>query len=165
MGAGKSSIGLGVARKLNLAFVDTDDLIHKKEKMSINDIFKKYGESKFRLLEKECLHSLTFGGASSAIVSTGGGTPVFFDNMEFMNTHGKTIWLDTPLDEIILRLKNMKDDRPLINSLADHQVTSHLKQMYQSRLPYYQKAHFKVDNVGYDDDIIDRIVQIIKQEL
>ena len=107
-GSLKSSIGLGAARKLDFSFIDLDDYIRKSEKFSINEIFKKMGEQGFRELEKKYLRSLNFDGMDNVIVSTGGGTPAFNDNMDYMNDNGTAIWLETSVSEIVERLKDMQ---------------------------------------------------------
>ena len=165
MGVGKSSIGLGAARKLNFMFIDLDDHIRKMENKSINEIFKIHGEAKFRDMEKKYLRSLDFGGASHAIVSTGGGTPAFHENMDFMNQHGRTIWFQTPVAEIVERLKDMKDDRPLINSLKDNMIEDQLSKLYASRVPIFEKAILKIENTGYDYEVIEKLTTLIKDDL
>jgi len=165
MGVGKSSIGLGAARKLDFAFVDLDDYIRKHENQSINDIFKNKGETAFREMEHQYLTRLEFGDAPFALVSTGGGTPVYHDNMEYMNSHGRTIWLETPLSIIIERLKDMKDDRPLISSIQNQKMEEHLRKMYESRLPYFNKANLKLQNIGYDHEVIDKLVGLIRNDI
>lgn len=165
MGVGKSSIGLGAARKLDFAFVDLDDYIRKHENQSINEIFKNKGESAFREMEHRYLTQLEFADAPFALVSTGGGTPVYHNNMEYMNSHGRTIWLDTPLSIIIERLKDMKDDRPLISSIQDQKMEEHLKKMYESRLPYFNKADLTLKNIGYDHEVIDNLVEMIRKDI
>jgi shikimate kinase len=164
MGVGKSSIGLGAASRLSIPFIDLDDRIRKGENKSISEIFKIYGEDGFRNLEKNYLHSIDFAGNNHAVVSTGGGTPAFFDNMEYMNKNGKTIWLETPFDIIIDRLKDMRDDRPLLTSMSDQQVALHFSQLFKNRLPFYQKAHYRLENIGYDDEIIAKLVKIIQDD-
>ncbi len=164
MGVGKSSIGLGAASKLSIPFIDLDDRIRKGENKSISELFKIHGESGFRNLEKNYLHSIDFAENNLAVVSTGGGTPAFFDNMDFMNKNGITIWLETPFDIIIDRLKDMRDDRPLIASMSDQQVALHFSQLFKNRLPFYQRAHYRLENIGYDDEIIAKLVKIIQDD-
>ena len=165
MGVGKSSIGLGAARKLNITFVDLDDHIRKVENKSINEIFKSHGEQKFREMEMKYLRELDFDGAPVAIVSTGGGTPAFNDNMDFMNQNGRTIWFQTPVSEIVERLKDMKDDRPLINTVKNNMMEEQLKKIYEARLPIFEKANFILENVGYDYEVIEKLVDLITSDL
>ena len=165
MGVGKSSIGLGAARKLNITFVDLDDHIRKVENKSINEIFKSHGEQKFREMEMKYLRELDFDGAPVAIVSTGGGTPAFNDNMDFMNQNGRTIWFQTPVSEIVERLKDMKDDRPLINTVKNNMMEEQLKKIYEARLPIFEKANFILENVGYDYEVIEKLVDLITSDV
>ncbi len=165
MGVGKSSIGLGAARHLLIPFVDLDDYIRKNENSSITEIFKTKGESGFRNMEKKFLRELEFGDAASAIVCTGGGTPGYFDNMDYMNKTGTTIFLKTPIEEIIERLKGMNDDRPLLQSMEGDEMAVQLNQIYENRLPYYQKAKYTLENIGYDQDVIEKLIELIRKDM
>ena len=164
MGVGKSSIGLGAARKLDFSFIDLDDYIRKSEKFSITEIFKKMGEQGFRELEKKYLRSLNFDGMDNVIVSTGGGTPAFNDNMDYMNDNGTAIWLETSVSEIVERLKDMQDDRPLISSMKGNQLELQLQAMYDLRLPEFEKAKLRLENVGYDYQVIEKLVSMIEED-
>lgn len=165
MGVGKSSIGLGAARHILSPFIDLDDYIRKNENSSITEIFKTKGESGFRKLEKKYLRELEFGNAPSAIVCTGGGTPAYFDNMDYMNKTGTTIFLKTPIEEIIARLKDINDDRPLLQSMEGDEMAAQLTKIYESRLPYYQKAKYTLENIGYDQDVIEKLMELIKKDM
>lgn len=165
MGTGKSVIGLGASRILNLPFLDMDEYITGTEQKTINEIFSTYGEDYFRDLEKNYLQNLNFEEAPVAIVSTGGGAPAFLDNMDFMNRHGRTIWIDSPLPVIFERLKNMKTDRPLIKQLEGSVLEEKLNLIYESRAPIYGTAHFTIENTGYSHEAIDQLVQLITVDL
>ena len=149
MGVGKSSIGLGAARKLDFSFIDLDDYIRKSEKFSLNEIFKKMGEQGFRELEKKYLRSLNFDG---------------MDNMDYMNDNGTAIWLETSVSEIVERLKDMQDDRPLISSMKGNQLELQLQAMYDLRLPEFEKAKLRLENVGYDYQVIEKLVSMIEED-
>src|SRR5688572_1061429 len=97
-GSGKSTIGKQLSNLLNLPLVDTDDLIIQKEKSTIEEIFKYHGENYFRELEKKTLHELI--ASDKLIISTGGGLPCFFDNMEVINKNGISIYLNVSPESI-----------------------------------------------------------------
>src|SRR5271156_994519 len=97
MGSGKTHWGSRLAEKMQMPFFDLDSVIVQKEQKSIADIFTEKGEEYFRYLEKEILEELVLG-EERFILSLGGGTPCFFNNIEFMKKHGKVIWLNTSVE-------------------------------------------------------------------
>ncbi len=165
MGAGKSVIGIGAAQKLNIPFVDLDEQITGAEGKSISEIFNFYGEEYFRELEKKYLQNMSLREENCVIVSTGGGAPAFFDNMEFMNKNGRTIWVDTPLPLIFQRLKGMNAERPLIAQFEGSVLEEQLTLIYESRAPIYGKAHLRIENIGDAHDVIRLLVNVIINDL
>ncbi len=140
MGSGKSTVGRILAEKLNMNFVDVDQLIEEEEKMKISDIFKKKGEKYFRELERRKIKDLTKG--ENLVISTGGGLGADRENMDLMKKTGFVVWLDVSLDEIIKRCEGDKN-RPLLN-----QSYENIKKLYEKRKPVYKMAHIhiKTDN-------------------
>jgi len=145
-GCGKSTLGKQLAEKLKLPFVDLDAEIEKSVGITIKGIFKKYGESFFRKEESEQLHR--FGeGYDDFVMATGGGVPVFFDNMKFMNQHGRTIFLDVPAREIAQRiLKTKLDERPLLGSTHPDELKDQIEFLRSQRISFYQQAHIRLIN-------------------
>lgn len=90
MGAGKTTLGKAFARELNIPFIDLDWYIEERLHKSIRELFIERGEASFRELERTMLHEVA--EFENVIISTGGGTPCFFDNMEYMNEHGQTVF-------------------------------------------------------------------------
>jgi shikimate kinase len=121
MGAGKTHWGRELSRKLNLPFFDLDEQVVSREDKSISDIFSEKGEEYFRLLEKETLHIIT-ESHDSFIMACGGGSPCYFNNLDYMNQAGTTVWINTPIDVLFKRLLEEKNERPLIRSLTDDQL-------------------------------------------
>lgn len=142
MGSGKTKTAEALGKLLKIEVLDLDTLISEKESMSISDIFKIKGEAYFRQLEREQLHQT--GQMSSAVISTGGGTPCYFNNMEWMNEQGITVYLEASPGLLFHRLSSSKAGRPLIEKLDDvglmEQISGHLLQ----RIPFYQKAKIVV---------------------
>ncbi len=138
MGAGKSYIGKQLSKKLTISFTDLDEEIEKGEKMSIADIFELYGETHFRSLEKKYLHRSS--SQNNTIIATGGGTPCFNDNMEWINSNGWSIYLKASPSLLIHRLKAELDKRPILKGLSDIELESKLEEMLGQRECYYQKA-------------------------
>ena len=101
MASGKTYWGLIIARVTGLPFTDLDTEIEEMATKSVHAIFADHGEEFFREAERDALHALET--APPGIVATGGGTPCFFDNMDWMNAHGRTIYLETPADVLLAR--------------------------------------------------------------
>ena len=144
-GSGKSTLGKAMARLMHYTFVDLDDRIIRQESMSIPEIFEQKGETYFRQAEQQALQS-TFQ-EQNILVATGGGAPCFFDNMEQINAHGSSIFLNIPLPQIARRLlpgKNKETIRPLFAGKTEAQIKESLQQMWERRYPYYQKAHLHI---------------------
>lgn len=139
MGAGKTTVGKYAARANNLTFLDLDKYLEMRLETSIPDIFQQHGEDWFRAKEKEMLHEVISLSDDDYLISTGGGTPCFFDNMVQMNSSGQTIYLDLSANRLTDRLRNSKSKRPLISNLGgDLQVFVHKKLM--ERAEFYSQA-------------------------
>ena len=137
--SGKTTLGKKLAKLLNYEFLDTDDLIKRRERVSIEEIFDKRGESAFRLLEKEILESLN--ESKQKVISTGGGLPCFHGNMDTMNAFGTTIFLDVPIADLRTRLgHDGQENRPLTRGKKGQELYEFLEKKYQERSPFYNKA-------------------------
>lgn len=163
MGVGKSSIGLKAALDSGIPFIDLDAQIVKKKKKSISDIFKESGENGFRTLEKKYLREIDFGVQPYGLVSTGGGTPAYFDNASYMNESGTMVWLDTPFEIITARLKEEQEHRPLLEGVPTDNLLQHIKSIFLERKPFYQQTKYKIDNSGYDYEAVESLKQIIQE--
>lgn len=157
MGVGKTSIGKKIANRLNVPFLDTDELIEQKVGTSIAEYFTNFGESAFRNLEKQLLIDYRF---ENAVVATGGGLPCYFDNMEVMNKKGVTVFLNRPAKELQQRLINAKKQRPLIRELRDDELLDYISTKLNERLPFYEKAHITLDR---NSQTVDKILNEIKK--
>jgi len=131
-GAGKSTVGKFLAHEMVCSFVDLDLVIEQTAGMPVPEIFAKNGEAYFRLLEKAALRSLP---VEKSVVATGGGAPCFHGNMDWMNQHGITLFLNPPID-IILKRVEKQGDRPLLAGNAREKLTL----LAEERLPYYRQA-------------------------
>ena len=132
MGAGKTTVGKQLASKCGKQFADTDAMIVEKEKMSINDIFAKYGESHFRTIETNLLKEIT-DSMSSYVISCGGGLPLKEENRAYLKRLGKVIYLKADESDIIKRLKN-DNTRPLLKGPKD-EVRAKVHGMLEIRNP------------------------------
>ena len=146
MGSGKTTIGRLVAERMNMNFTDMDELIERKAGKSVSEIFSDLGEDKFRELERNCL--LEVAGYEQTIISTGGGAPCFFDNMEYMNGCGQTVFLDVHPDILFRRLRVAKQQRPILQGKTDEDLRTFIVEALDKREPFYSQARYRFD-AGY----------------
>lgn len=159
MGCGKSTLGKKLARRLGGTFVDTDSLVEAREGASVADVFRYEGEQRFREVERAVLDGVIAAG-EAAVVSTGGGLPVWGDNMACMNAAGCTVYLRRSAQEIAGRLSPYgRRKRPRLRDLDDEQLVAFMERDMATREPYYAQATLAVDcNGRSDDEILDYIL-------
>lgn len=138
MGAGKTSLGKKIAKKMGIPFVDSDREIELHFKKSIGDIFTEHGESHFRVLETDFIESMNERG--EFVLATGGGMPCFGRNMELLNEMGTTFYLERSPRELAHRLRNAKGRRPLIEGLEMNELVTFIEERLSVREEYYRKA-------------------------
>ena len=143
MASGKSTFGKELAKDKGLPFLDLDESVEFREGRSISEIFAKEGEEYFRKREREILHEIC-NGADEFVLATGGGTPCFFDNMDYMNQAGTTVFLNTSPLVIVDRLKRQRADRPLLAMYSDDELEFFVREHLESRLSFYLKAKEQV---------------------
>ncbi|WP_353959769.1 shikimate kinase [Belliella kenyensis] len=143
-GSGKSTFGKNLARTLNFAFVDLDHQIEIGESMQIKEIFEKKGEGRFRELETNYLNKI-LNQVEGFVLSTGGGTPCFNDNMNIINKLGVSVYLDVSLETILHRLtRDHANQRPMFSGLDAGEIILKLKDLLASREGYYHQAKIKL---------------------
>jgi shikimate kinase len=153
MAAGKSSVARALATRLGWDAEDIDDLIEKREHMTVADIFARHGEPYFRQVEREMLHLMR--PLRHVVVATGGGTFVDPDNQHLINLDGVSVWLDLPLAEIIPRMP-LDGRRPLA---ADRAA---LERLYATRVDAYRRAQVRVDTSRLSlPEVVDRIIDAV----
>ena len=145
MGSGKTHWGRQLASKLQIPFFDLDELISQGENKSIAEIFSDSGEEYFRMRERETLSSI-IDEYPSVVLSTGGGTPCFFNNIEKMKKYGIVVWLNTDVEIILQRLMKEKEKRPLIREIPDEQLKTYIIRKLNKRRMYYELANVVLDN-------------------
>lgn len=165
MGAGKTTLGKAFARALGLTFVDLDWYIEERFHKSIRQLFAERGEEGFRELEKRMLHEA--GDFEDVVISVGGGTPCFFDNMEYMNEAGETVFLDVNLQVLFRRLKVAKQQRPLLDGKTDEGLKAFIQEALQKRLPFYTKAKHTFNGERLEDrhqiqQSVERLKELLK---
>lgn len=138
MGSGKSYWAQQIAAATHFDWMDLDAEIEKENIMTIKEIFETEGEEFFRVREKKALHQLA--KYKNIIIATGGGTPCFYDNMNWMNANGITIFINEPIGILVQRLQSEKSHRPLISSSSDEDLHYFLENKLSQRLPFYSQA-------------------------
>jgi len=161
MGSGKSVVGKALATKLNLEFFDLDQQIQDSAGMTIPELFKQYGEIKFRKLERELLLQ-TLESRIGFVLALGGGTPVYYDNMKQVNTHSTSFYLRSNLKFLAERLEKEKSKRPLIAHLKDEELPEFIAKHLFERRNFYEQAHHTVD-IGSKsvDEITQEIIHLL----
>lgn len=160
MGCGKSKLGKAVANKLGLPFLDLDDLIEVKNQMSIPELFAAFGEDGFREREKQTLQEGAI--ANDAIIATGGGAPCFFDNMDWMNKNGVTVFIDTPVKVLADRLINARVERPLVKGKSYEELVVFIETKLEERRPFYSQAQVILKGVDLSaDDLVGAIKSLV----
>ncbi|TVZ17327.1 shikimate kinase [Maribacter sp. MAR_2009_72] len=144
MGSGKTTIGRIVANHLGIKFLDLDEYIEEQEKMTVANIFRERGELYFRKKEREYLADI-FLRKDNFVLSLGGGTPCFGDNMQLVNKQTKnSFYLNIHIDELTNRLKQEKEHRPMIAHLANEEVQEFIGKHLFERSYFYNMAHQKI---------------------
>jgi shikimate kinase len=159
MGSGKTYLGKQLASKLGFLFVDVDSVIENTEGVKIAQLFDSQGETYFRKIESDRLKALAKW--DEVIVSTGGGAPCFHDNMDWMNTHGITVYLQTDPNLLLNRLKSETENRPLLRGKTDEELLDFIKNKIADRKPFYEKAKIIVAQNEDGDEIIFDILKKI----
>ena len=143
MGAGKTTVGKALAKELNIEFYDLDWYIEARMRKTVKQIFDEQGEEGFRRIENNMLHEV--GEFENVIISCGGGTPCFFDNMDFMNKQGETVYLKATPEVLYGHLKMGKTVRPLLLNKTPEEVQVFIKEQLQKREAFYTKAKHTLD--------------------
>ncbi len=159
MGSGKTHWGRRLGTKLNLPFYDLDTVISEQEKKTVAEIFAAQGEEYFRYQEKETLERIS-ADQESFILSCGGGTPCFFNNIEFMKKNGKVVWLNTSIDMLTERLQKERMTRPLISEVDEDDLRRYIIRKLSERRMYYQQADV---TVGEENTNLDELIHILLQ--
>lgn len=162
MGSGKTTLGKALSRKLGVDFIDLDLYIEGRYHKMIREIFAESGEERFRHIEQSLLHEVA--DFENVIIAAGGGTPCFFDNIDYMNAHGTCIYLKASIDELCHRLASGRDTRPLLQGKSDEELRQYIEHTLSERDPYYSRAalHFDTGTLNTRreiDNTVERLLQ------
>ncbi len=160
MGSGKSTLGSKLARALELPFFDLDKMIEEQEGMTIASFFEQKGETTFRQIEAEMLRNFTQEN-DSFLLSTGGGAPVFHQNIDFMNENGLTVYIEMNPKSLAQRLAPARAERPLLKHLSDDELENFVAEKLKEREPFYKKARLVINGLSPN---VNSIASIIKEK-
>lgn len=143
MGAGKTTMGKALAKELGLMFYDLDWYIETRRHKTVGQIFGEVGEGGFRTIERNMLHEVA--EFEDVVVSCGGGTPCFFDNMEYMNQQGHVVYLKCTPEVLCGHLAMSRHDRPLLRGKSRDELLEFITQQLAQREAYYRQARYTLD--------------------
>lgn len=143
MGAGKTTVGKVLAKELGLQFYDLDWYIESRMHKTVPQIFAEKGEEGFRTIERNMLHEAA--EFEDVVLSCGGGTPCFFDNIDYMNLQGDTVYLKATPEVLFSHLKMGRVERPILKNKTPDELKEFIKTQLSQREPYYLKAKHVLD--------------------
>jgi len=157
MGAGKTTLGQQLAQRLNYHFYDLDEMIEISTGYTIGGYFEKFGEGSFRQKEREIL--LDHMEDKQTVISVGGGTPCYADNMALMNKNGITVYIDTGIETIMSRLAGKIHERPLLKHIPPGQLLLFISEHLRIRQEFYLQAAFTINGDSID---LDNLVNAVR---
>ena len=162
MGSGKTTLGKAFAQAAHLQFIDLDWYIEERMHKAIKDLFAERGEEGFRQVERNMLHEA--GEFENVVIAAGGGTPCFFDNIDYMNRTGDTVFLNASFEALFRRLKVAKSKRPLLSGKSDEELKEVIRNGLAERMAFYGKAKhwFLSDYLESREQISESVEQLKK---
>ena len=143
MGSGKTTVGRALAKEIGLPFYDLDWYIESRMRKKISQIFAERGEEGFRKIECNMLHEVA--EFEDVVISCGGGTPCFFDNIDYLNQQAQVVYLRCEPEVLHKHLLMGKGDRPLLKGKTPDELIDYIRQQLELREPYYTKARYTLD--------------------
>ena len=164
MGSGKTTVGKALSKETGMMFYDLDWYIESRMRKSVSQIFAEKGEEGFRKIEYNMLHEVA--EFEDVIISCGGGTPCFFDNMDYLNQQGEVVYLKASPETLYKHLLMAKIERPLLKDKSADELIAYITEHLKQREPFYEKARHILDvNVLDDYDKIKISVQQLRELL
>ncbi len=150
MGSGKTTLGRKLASRLNYDFIDLDHALEEQAGMTIAEYFSSFGETAFRVAESEILKQTAY--PENVIISTGGGAPCFFDNMDWMNANGTTLYIKLSPKTLADRLEHGKEARPILRDKHGDELVAFIAEKLTEREPFYTRAKVIIEGLGLTAD-------------
>jgi len=162
MGSGKTTVGRRLAKKIDFQFIDVDIFIENRYRKTVSEIFFLPNEETFRIIEHKALEELS--RFENVVVSTGGGAPCFHNNMELMNKSGLTVYLKVAPEELMKRLKNGQNKRPLLKGKTSEEMLSFIIENISKRNLYYSQADLILNaDTNNIDQILNNLILLLKK--
>ena len=156
MGCGKTTLGRKLSNRLGYPFMDLDNILEAKVGMTIAQYFSEYGEAAFRKLESEVLQQTDY--PEHAVISTGGGLPCFFDNMQWINAHGKSLYIKLSPKTLADRLEKEKEQRPLLREKHGEALIEFIADKLVEREHFYNQATIVADGLSLTAEKVEALL-------
>jgi len=143
MGSGKTTVGKALSKATGMMFYDLDWYIESRMRKTVSQIFAERGEEGFRQIEHNMLHEVA--EFENVIISCGGGTPCFFDNMDYLNQQGDVVYLKATPETLYKHLMMAKVERPLLKDKTPEELIAYITDHLKERAPFYEKARHILD--------------------
>jgi len=156
MGSGKTTLGRKLAARMNYEFIDLDHKLEQRVELSIAEYFTLFGEDSFRRLEAEVLRKTPY--PENVIISTGGGLPAYFDNMDWMKENGKVVYIKLAPKTLADRLESGKEERPLLQDKHGEALVAFIEQKLAEREPFYSQANIIADGLSLTAERLEQIL-------
>ena len=143
MGSGKTTVGKALGKEIGLPFYDLDWYIESRMRKKVSQIFAERGEEGFRVIERNMLHEVA--EFEDVVISCGGGTPCFFDNMDYLNSQAQVVYLRCEPEVLRKHLLMGKGDRPLLKGKTPEELTDYIREQVEYREQFYTKARYTLD--------------------
>lgn len=158
MGSGKTTVGRKLARMLQYDFIDMDEVFEEKYRIQIGDFFEKYDEHTFREIESKLIRETEL--LENSVISTGGGTPCYDDNLLWMKNSGLTVYLQMSIPALINRLTNAKRVRPLLQNKTDEELNDFITSQLSIREQFYNQAQIIINGENCDIETLVRSIRL-----
>ena len=146
MSCGKSTFGRNLAAPCGMESLDLDRAFEEQYHYTVSRFFAQFGEEPFRRLESLMLQ--TTADLDNTVIATGGGTPCYMDNMDFILRHGTAIYLRMDVDSLVQRAIASRNPRPAMRGLTEQELREKIERQLSEREPYYLRATIIVDGLN-----------------